>query len=545
MTTAEVQSGIGTTEEPTNRGRADPPANAGWLRWLWRTLTSMRTAVILLTLLALAAVPGSFLPQRNVASDPFQVSLFFQEHPDLAPVLDRLSLFEVYSSPWFAATYLLLLVSMSGCVLPRCLKLWRSTRTPPPPAPRRLSREQGHASWGTGVDGVQVLDRAAEHLRGKGFRVVRTGDEVRSERGYSREVGNLVFHLSLLVLLVGMAGGRLFGYEARVAVVEGDTFANVVSEYDAFTPSPWTDEDGLEPIQFRLDDFDAQFETQGSRIGEPRSFAASLSVETGDGRADDVTVRPNQPLDVNGTKFFLTGHGYAPIVTVRDGSGAVAYSGPVIFLPRDANFASDGVIKAPDASPSQLAFEGAFLPTAVQTTGGPGSVFPGLGDPRLIMTAFTGDVGLNDGSPESVFTLDKSQLEPVLGADGTTLRSTLAVGDEMTLPDGAGSLRFDGVARFANFQIARDPGKEIVLVAAILLLIGLTTSLAVRRRQIWVRAVAVPGTSTTHVEVAGRSLSRRELDAAELAALVAAMGGTDLHPDDDQPVRSLDQEAPA
>ena len=33
---------------------------------LWRRLTSMRTALILLFLLAVAAVPGSLLPQRNL-----------------------------------------------------------------------------------------------------------------------------------------------------------------------------------------------------------------------------------------------------------------------------------------------------------------------------------------------------------------------------------------------------------------------------------------------------------------------------------------------
>ena len=540
--TVSTREELERASDPAAPGRVD----LGWGRWLWRFLTSMRTAVILLMLLALAAIPGSLLPQRNVASDPFQVSLYYQENPDLAPWLDRLQLFNVYGSSWFAAIYLLLLVSMTGCVVPRCLKLWRATRTPPPPGPRRLSREQEHTSWTADVPGQDVLQAAAAHLRRRRFRVVLSDGEVRAERGYVREIGNLVFHLSLLVLLFGMAGGRLFGYEARVAVVEGDTFANVVSEYDAFTPSVWTDEEELEPLQFRLDDFAADFATTGSRVGEPRGFDAALTVQAGEDDPRRVSVRPNEPLDVNGTQFVLTGHGYAPVVTVRDGDGDVVYSGAVMFLPRDQNFASDGVIKAPDASPSQLAFEGAFLPTALETTEGPQSVFPGLGNPRLILTAFTGDVGLNDGTPESVFTLDKSRLQPVMGADGTALRSSLAVGDVMTLPDGSGSLSFDGVARFANFQIARDPGKEIVLGAAILLLLGLTTSLSVRRRQVWVRTTRDPVTGSTEVEVATRSLSRREVDAGEVASLVALLPGPTRGADGADPSpRPNSQEAPA
>ncbi|MEY4311007.1 MAG: hypothetical protein RLZ71_933, partial [Actinomycetota bacterium] len=54
----------------------------GWARWFWRQLTSMRTALILLLLLAVAAVPGSLYPQRS--ADPNGVTTFFQTQPELA-----------------------------------------------------------------------------------------------------------------------------------------------------------------------------------------------------------------------------------------------------------------------------------------------------------------------------------------------------------------------------------------------------------------------------------------------------------------------------
>ena len=98
----------------------------------------MRTAIVLLFLLALAAVPGSLLPQRSLSQN--NVRQYFTDHPDLAPVLDRLYLFDVFSSPWFAAVYLLLFVSLIGCVLPRALEHYRSLRAAPPPAPRNLLR---------------------------------------------------------------------------------------------------------------------------------------------------------------------------------------------------------------------------------------------------------------------------------------------------------------------------------------------------------------------------------------------------------------------
>jgi len=60
----------------------------GTLRWVWRQLTSMRVALMLLMLLAVAAVPGSVLPQRPV--DPAKVAAYLVDHPGSGAWLDRL-----------------------------------------------------------------------------------------------------------------------------------------------------------------------------------------------------------------------------------------------------------------------------------------------------------------------------------------------------------------------------------------------------------------------------------------------------------------------
>lgn len=505
--------------DPHERGRPRPSEVTAWGRWAWRRLTSMRTAIVLLVLLALTAVPGSLLPQRGVASDPAAVANFYRANPDLAPWLDRMSLFNVYSAPWFAAVYVLLLVSMTGCVVPRSAQLWREYRAAPPPSPRHLSRETGHHR-GPVARQHDPLAVAAAHLRDRRFLVTRTSNEVRAEKGRLRELGNLAFHLSLLVLLFGIAGGKLFGYEGRVALVEGTTFANVSSSYDALTPAPWADLAGLEPLELTLNDFAAEFETEGARFGEPRKFEAAVSYDSAEEGDGSFTIRPNRPLDINGTKFFLTGHGYAPELTVRDGNGDVAVSGPIIFLPVDPAFTSDGVVKAPDARPTSLALRGLFLPTAVDGPDGMGvSAYPDQVNPIVQFMAYTGDLGLDDGTAQSVFELDFTDLDQVLDEDGKPWRVSLAPGQTVRLPDGLGSVTFDGVSRFANFQIARDPGKEVSLAAAILLMLGLTASLAIPRRRIWVRR-----NDDGTVELAGRSLSRRPVPPGELHDLATTIG---------------------
>ena len=142
----------------------------GWLRWMWRQLTSMRTALMLLMLLAVAAVPGSIWPQRSV--DPARVNEYIRDNPTAGEWLDRFSLFDVYSSPWFAAIYLLLMVSLIGCIVPRAGQHWRTMRAQPPRAPRNLSRLEAHTTTQLAADPEVVLDAARATLRRRRLRAV-------------------------------------------------------------------------------------------------------------------------------------------------------------------------------------------------------------------------------------------------------------------------------------------------------------------------------------------------------------------------------------
>src|SRR5947209_3078792 len=133
----------------------------------------MRTALLLLFLLALASVPGSVLPQQGI--NPQAVQQYYTAHPALAPWLARFSLFNVFGAPWFAAIYLLLFLSLAGCVIPRTFRLAGSARQQPPRAPRNLSRLPLAASFGSGLAPGEALAAASALLAAKRFRV-RNGD---------------------------------------------------------------------------------------------------------------------------------------------------------------------------------------------------------------------------------------------------------------------------------------------------------------------------------------------------------------------------------
>jgi cytochrome c biogenesis protein len=534
--TAGTEAAAGTeTTAGAPAGPELPPLGAiGWARWAWRRLTSMRTALLLLMLLAVAAVPGSVFPQRRI--DPTAVGVYLKDHPASGPWLDRIGAFDVYASPWFSAIYLLLFISLVGCIIPRSRLHWRALRARPPATPRRLERMPAYASAHVDDEPGEVLEAARAALGKRRYRRTDRDDSVAAERGHAGESGNLVFHIALIGVLAGIAAGSFLGYSGQVLVVEGETWANSLPSYDSFEPGRAVDAGDLPPFSLKLNDLDVKFESEvgGNQFGAPRLFQADLTVKSDpDATPRHKIMRVNKPLDVGGTRMFLVGNGYAPVIKVTDGKGNEVQDGPVTFLPQDAKYTSNGVLKLPDAEPAQLGIRAFLLPTYVQTSSGPMSVFPDATRPRLVLAAWTGDLGLDDGAAQSVYVLDTARMKPLLKADGTQFTAALSPGESATLPNGNGTVTFEGLRRYAAFDIRYDPTKFLVLGFAVLALGGLTASLFVRRRRVWVRATRVPaddGGVRTLVEVAGLSRSEDSRLGDEVRELLAAVGGPGAAP---------------
>ena len=481
----------------------------GWLRWMWRSLTSMRTALFLLLLLAIGALPGSIWPQRGI--DAARTAQWIADHPTAGPILDRLGFFEVYASPWFAAVYLLLFISLVGCVLPRSRVHWRAMRSAPPRTPARPERLPHSARGTVEASPEAVVAAAREALRGRRYRVHSHDDvTVSAESGYLKETGNLVFHLALIGVIVGVAIGHLFGWKGDVIVPVGKTMTNQLAQYDTFSPGPWVDTEGLSPFSITVDRLDATFEEQVTgrgQFGQPRDFTAHVTVrDTPSSEPRSATVKVNHPLELDGAGVFLLGNGYAPVVTVRDADGEETFSGPVPFLAQDNNYTSVGAIKVTGASPKPLGFNGLFLPTAViDKEQGPISVFPDAKKPALALSLWEGEL-FPGGRPQSVYLLDTAEMTQVTTTDKETgktepLRIWLEPGQTYQLPGGRGSISFDSVERFAGLSVRHDPGKGITLVSALLALFGLIATLSVRRRRVFVRVA--PGEEGRSVVTVG------------------------------------------
>ena len=493
----------------------------GLARFVWRQLTSMRTALVLLLFLALASIPGSIVPQRS--SNPNGVRAWERDDPELFALLDGLQLFDTFSSVWFSAVYLLLFISLIGCILPRTSHHLKALRQPPPAIPARLERLEHYRSVEVVGDTQTLVNSAARVIKKRGYRIASTQEGVSGERGYLRESANLVFHFALVLILIALGLGTGFKYQGQRVIIEGQSFTNQLTSYDTFNPGRFFSEASLEPYSLRLNAFRPtyQFDLATGRPN-PLDFAADISATDATGTTDSV-LRVNEPLDIDGTSVYLLGNGFAPWVSVTSPEGEIVFSQPVAFLPQDGNLTSLGVVKIPDGLETQLGMVGFFYPSAITLESGAlASVYPEPDQPVLTFNVFEGDLGLDEGIPRNVYALDTEDLTQITGGDTGTESVVLALGESAQLPGGRGSVEFTELRRFISVDVHRDPTQLPVALSAGLIFAGLVVSLFVTRRRVWIRVRKGSGKApTTIVEFAALARGDDPGLAVELEKMVA------------------------
>ncbi|WAJ47556.1 cytochrome c biogenesis protein ResB [Mycobacterium sp. Aquia_216] len=491
----------------------------------------MGTALVLLCLLALGAIPGALLPQRSLNAG--RVDEYLTAHPTIGPWLNRLQAFDVFSSFWFTAIYVLLFVSLVGCLTPRMIEHARSLRATPVAAPRNLARLPKHTSSQLTLADEADLNAVANRVAGRlhGWRTAIRHDEateateVSAEKGYLREFGNIVFHFSLLGLLVAVAVGKLFGYEGNVIVIAdgGPGFCSASpAAFDSFRAGNTVDGTSLHPICVRVNDFQAHYLSSG----QATSFAADIDYQDYSASPDlaanswrPYRLEVNHPLRVGGDRVYLQGHGYAPSFTVTFPDGQTRTSTVQWRPDNPQTLLSSGVARidppagsyrnAAERRDHEIAIQGLLAPTEQLDGALLSSRFPALDAPAVAVDIYRGDTGLDTGRPQSLFTLDPRLIEQ--GRLTKEKRVNLRAGQEVRIeagPAAGTTIRFDGAVPFVNLQVSHDPGQTWVLVFAITMMGGLLVSLLVRRRRVWVRLTPVtdragqaPG--TVNVELGG------------------------------------------
>ena len=357
----------------------------------------------------------------------------------IVDVLERLSLFSVFRSPWFSAGLVVLVISIVVCTLDRTPKLWRgvSDIRPAQPDPFFDPRLPDRAA----MDGVAADDLRAV-LRRSGFHVreVSASDGTRflyGDRHQYTKMATLFTHAGLIMFLVAAAATSRLGDEQGLVVAEGES----LTVQPIGTP-------GLLLVR------NLAFEAPGSESGRATDFTTDLAVFQDGREIARKTIRVNDPLSVAGYTFHQNGFGPAPHVVLRDTAGRVLWDAPV---------------------PMTEALSG--RPYA--TIGVPGREL-GL---KLVLDRAADGVGVLTVIPYRI---------AGTAPDGTPIEDLyqavdLQRGDTKVSGDLDLSVHLADFGQFTLLIAKRDPGQGLVWVAFGLLIAGITITFYRPRRRVWTR----------------------------------------------------------
>jgi cytochrome c biogenesis protein len=380
----------------------------------WKTLSRMRTAVVLLAIIGGLSIIATLLPQR--ALQPEKASIYMQSHQLLGPIWDRLGLFAVYESWPLLAAAVLMYASLSNCVLTRGRALYRRWRM-------RLPRN--HQFIG--------------------------------------EAGSLAFHLSFFVLLFGILYGKAAGFTAFVNVIEGQSVVEARPSYDQVEEGVLFSATQHKGFEVHVDSFNAAYYGNG----KPRDFVSHVDVIDQGRRVTSKDIRVNQYLEYQGVKFYQASYGWAPVIQVSDPSGRKVFDGPIIFFGEPQ--LSNGILKVPAAGPpgQQLGALMFFAPDLQQGPSGDVAGTANLNNPAVTFRFFRGD--LQADRAQNVNELDTSRMSQVWTGG-------ILMGQSADLPGGY-RVSFPSLQRYTGLQVTNDPGVPVIWVAFGLMLGGLMVRL--------------------------------------------------------------------
>ena len=472
----------------------------------WARLRSMRTAIWLLIAVAAASVLGSVVPQKNNSSA--RVARFMEDHPFWGTVLDRLMLFEVFTSWWFLSLVGALLLVLFLCLLPRTTAFFRDRRKlalapavgKPPPVPTE-------AALSVSGEADRVLEAVRQRLRKLGWKISRANEagQFVAEKGGSREAGSLLFHWALFLLFIAGALTVTTKFEGYVALVEGQRwFEGGKVNFDEYSEGAFARFlSRHRGFYLTLDDFEVRYRENGMAD----DYVSRVRLEDpGSGATRSSEIRVNKPLSYRGVKVYQASYGWAAAVSVRQ-STRVLYEGPVLFFGEELSSGPAqmrgvvGVVKVPQASPEQAGIELRFFPDfrivpyKATNPEAPEAEDPTALDlinvsdearrPLVLVTEYRGDLGLD--RPQNVYRLDKSRLRSVQQRFITFPEfANDRLPSSVELSDGL-NVELRSLRRFSVFQVRSDIwGSSVAGIAAAVVFASLFPALYGWRRRLWV-----------------------------------------------------------
>jgi cytochrome c biogenesis protein len=430
--------------------------------WVYRQLTSMRVALVLLFILALLTLAGTLLAQApgavkgNSAAYAEWLDSVRPKYGGWTGILDALGLFSVFSSIWFKGTLLLLSASLISCSVRNAPRLWRvATRPRMVMTKAFFERAPERARIASEEDSAAALAKLRAAFRKSGFHVSteRDGDDIHicADRFRWSPFGRIVAHLSFVVILVGAVVTATGGFR-------NEAFAVPVGEKKAVGNG--TD------LAVEAKSFADSYYTSG----EPSDYASNVVLYKGGTRVRSQEIRVNHPMRYGGVTFYQSFFGPTVVMRAQASDGQVVFNRgvPLLYASKDERHSI-----------------GRFLL------------------PKQGLTVFV--VSPESGEVDPRIAAGQTQLEVYRTATDTPVAVRVLSQDK---PAKIAGLDFTFVREreFTGLIVARDPGSTLVWIGATLLVLGMFAIFFFPHRR--VRAVIRPTAGGSEIGVG--AIKRRD-----------------------------------
>lgn len=425
-------------------------------------LASVKLTIVLLTLLALFSILGTFIPQHESAE-----AIIHRLSPGMLTFLQAIRIFDVYHSPVFYMLMGLLALNLIVCSLNRFPRSWWQYRMPPFPIPEDLFRDiLPERCLLVDVDqyaGLRSLETLLqEKYRKTGKKIFEHSTVFFVQRGRFSLFGFYLVHLSILVLIAGALIGSLYGLEAYVNLGEGESI-------EAVRPRSGG---SLHKLGYtvRCDKFSIDWYDNGA----PKTYRSDLSFIRNGQVILKAPLLVNHPVSVDGIRFYQASYGLSPdsraVLTYTKGSEK---SGEIIVTAGD-RFELPG---------SRAQVEVLRIEEELMQMG------PAV---KLVITSPQGTVQF------WVF----KQIDRIKAMNPGLLSRVPLLNPGLYAPF-LFSLNRIEQQFYTGLQIVRDPGLPLIAAGGCLMMAGLMMAFLMSHRRIWVRVEETDG--KTRICIAGRS----------------------------------------
>lgn len=337
--------------------RADEPFGKA----LYELFSSMRFAITLLTLLAIASIIGTVLKQ----AEPYN-NYIIQFGPYWFEVFRLLGLYDVYHAGWFLVILTFLVASTSLCIyrnapgMVKEMKSFREHVTEQSLAAFSHKHQVAHSQ-----DSQAFADKAAAYLQGQGFRsklIAReNGVLVASKRGAASRLGYLLAHSAIVLICIGglLDGNLVFKAQQLLGMKKIETrdipqsqvpeISRLTPENLSFRGSVQIPEGGTADVVFLnvADGYLVQdlpfavklkeFRIEHYSTGQPKLFESDIELLDRQGKKiREATIAVNKPLIHDGVAIYQASFG--------DGGSKLNIRGWNLFAPTTENFEVQGAI---------------------------------------------------------------------------------------------------------------------------------------------------------------------------------------------------------